>query len=281
MENKKDKISVHIVFTCLILVGLIVFFTPQPLTNKLQLTFFRIFKNPLSSFRNLAMAESKKKPTSNTVDQDNYIRLRNHLANSLQCLRQERQNIEQLTGLRQRYVWEGVNFVLADIITVFSDSSRSEFIINRGKNDGLAENQFVLGSDSIIGTIAELDSRTARVQLITDPRSKVAVKVGELDLQRIMHGSGDDTATIPLVSKRYKIEQGDIIYAEKKAGFLDVPMITAIVVQCKTAEENPLLWDIKVKPACDIVKLKNVAVIVMNPQEQLQADNTKKQDKQK
>ena len=30
--------------------------------------------------------------------------------------------------------------------------------------------------------------------------------------------------------------------------------------------KNPSLWDITVKPGCDITKLSNVAVIIMNPQ---------------
>ena len=36
---------------------------------------------------------------------------------------------------------------------------------------------------------------------------------------------------------------------------------------CKSNDENPLLWDITVKPACDIKTLTDVAVIVMNPRQ--------------
>jgi hypothetical protein len=43
-------------------------------------------------------------------------------------------------------------------------------------------------------------------------------------------------------------------------------VITGTVAQCKSNDENPVLWDITVKPACDIEKITDVAVIVMNPE---------------
>jgi cell shape-determining protein MreC len=43
-------------------------------------------------------------------------------------------------------------------------------------------------------------------------------------------------------------------------------MIVGEVQQCKRDNKNPALWDITVKPSCDITKLNNVAVLLMNPQ---------------
>ena len=275
MVKKQSKISERTLFACLILAGLIIFFVPQSFTNKLQFACVRVFNKPLSTCRNFTLAASNQQLLSDGVDQSKYIRLRNHLANNIQWLRQERQNVEKLSGLRNRSVWKGASFVLADVIITFTNISRSEFIINRGKNDGLAKGQFVLGTDSIVGTISDLDSRTARVQLLTDPRSRITVKIGELDLQCIMQGNGDNSASIQVISKKYKIENDDIIYVQKKPGFLDIPMIAGIVVQCKTDDENPLLWEIKVKAACDIQRLKSVTVIIMTPQEQKQRKNDK------
>jgi len=42
-------------------------------------------------------------------------------------------------------------------------------------------------------------------------------------------------------------------------------VIAGTVAQCKSNDENPLLWDITVKPACDIESLRDVTIIVMNP----------------
>jgi len=103
--------------------------------------------------------------------------------------------------------------------------------------------------------------------LITDPTSKIAVKIAELNVDRLMQGNGKNSAKVQLLSIKHKVKTGDIVYAGKKPGFLDAPMIIGTVVQCKRDDENPSLWDITVKPACDIERLNGVAVIVMNPQQ--------------
>lgn len=275
MAKKQSRICERTLFTWLILAGFVVLFAPQSLTNKLQFAFIRICNKPLSICRSFTLAADKRQSSANVVAQGKYLKLRNHLANNMQWLRQERQNVEKLSGLRNRAVWEGVDFVLADVITAFTDISRNEFIINRGRNDGLAQGQFVLNDLSIIGIISDIDSRTARVQLLTDPISRITVKIGELDLQGIMQGNGNGSARIELLPINRKIKIGDIVYARKKPGFLDTPMIAGIVVRCKTDNENPLFWDITVEPACDIQRLKTVTVIIMNPQEQNQAKNDK------
>jgi len=48
-------------------------------------------------------------------------------------------------------------------------------------------------------------------------------------------------------------------------GFLSTPVIVGTVAQCQSNKDNPLLWDITVKSACDIKTLTDVSVIVMNP----------------
>lgn len=248
------------VFIWLLLAGICVFFMPRRLTDNFRFAFMRVFREPLAICANLVNLSSSRQPQ--TVDLHKYIRLRNHLANNIQWLREERQKVETLSGIRGGSAWAGVSFVLADIITSFVYGPQSEFIINRGKNDGLSEGQFVLGEHSILGTIASLDSHNARVRLLTNTEATIPVKIGELDVQAIMQGSGNGMARVVMLPIKHKVKVGDIVYAQKKPGFLDVPMITGIVAQCKADEKNPLLWDLAVRPACDMETLHSVTVIV-------------------
>ena len=80
-----------------------------------------------------------------------------------------------------------------------------------------------------------------------------------------MQGTGSNSAKVQLLSIKHKVKIGDVVYARKKPGFLDAPMIIGTVAQCKRDDENPSLWDITVKPASDIERLNSVAVIIMNP----------------
>jgi len=266
MEKKQIKVSNRMLFTWFILAGFIFLFAPQNLTNKFQFAFARIFHWPLSIGRSIALSAHTQQSPTDIVSRNRYNKLRNQLANATQWLHQERQKVEKLSGLRSRSVWKGVNFVLADVIT-FLDRPNNKLIINRGENDGLAKGQFVLGDYGIIGTISDVDPRIAQVRLVTNPGSKIAVRIAELNVGAIMQGSGNNAAKVQLLSRKHKIKIGDVVCARKKPGFLDIPMIVGTVVQCEEDNENPLLWDITVKPACDIEKLNSVAVVVMNPQE--------------
>jgi len=211
------------------------------------------------------MTAQTQQPLTGAVSHSE-IQYLNYIANLEETLAQERKKLKMLSGLYNTYVWEGTDFALADVITKIVEGSRNELTIACRKTNGLDEGQFVLGDNSIIGTISDVSSRTASVKLFTDPTSSIAVKIGELDLKKWMQGNGNNTAKIPLVSIEHKIKKDDDVFARKKAKFLDAPVIIGKVAELKRDDKNPLFWDITVVPACDIGQLEDVAVIIMNPQ---------------
>jgi len=252
-------------FTWFMLAGFILLFSPQSLTNKFQFAFARIFRWPLSIGRNISLSAHTQPPLTGTVSRREFNQLQNHLANLEEQLLQERQKFENLAGLYNRYTWQGAEFVLADVITTSLGGSKNELLINCGEKQGLARGQFVLGNNSIIGTISEVDSRTARVKLVTDTTSQIEVEIEGLKIGRLMRGFGGNLAKVQLVQIEHRVRIGNKVFARKKPGLLDAPIITGTVTRCKKDDENPMLWDITVEPACEIEGLNNVAVIIMNP----------------
>lgn len=264
------SLSTRMLFTWFMLVGFIFLFAPQSLTSKFQFAFVRFFRCPLNVGRNVSLLAHTQKTLADAASRRENSQLQNRIANLEEELLQKHKKVEKLLGLRDRlYALDGANLILADVITASLDGMNSKLIINRGKNDGLAEGQFVLSENSVIGVVSDVSSRIARVKLVTDPASNIAVKIEGLDIGRIMQGDGRGAAKVQLLSTKHNIEVGSDVYACKKPGFLDAPMKIGTVAQCKRADENPLLWDITVKPVCDVEKLNDVTVIVMNPQEQL------------
>lgn len=205
-------------------------------------------------------------PTGNdVVSRREHDKLQHHLANVTEQLRQQQRKIQKLSGLRTRFGLEGACLVTADVITAPTDLA-NEIIINRGRNDGLAVGQFVISDNGIIGTISDVSAYKARVKLITDPACKIPVKIAELNVERLMQGNGNNTAKILQLQKEHKVKKGQAVYACKKPGLLDTPMIIGSVAECTRDDENPTLWDITVEPVCDLERLTDAAVIVMNPQ---------------
>jgi len=254
-------------FTWCMLGGLIFLFAPETWTSKFQFAFTRIFSWPLSVSRVVSLSARTQQQPTDVVGYSQYNQLQNHLANLTAELNQERQKVRTLSGLRDRRpALEGAGLVLADVITSSVGGLQNALIVNRGANDGLAKGQFVLADNSVIGTISTVASRTAEIKLITDPTSKIPVEIAELNVSRIMQGTGKYSARIQMLSIKHRVRVGDSVYACKKPGFLDTPLIVGKVAKCIRDDENPSVWDITVKPACDIEGLNSVAVLIMNPQ---------------
>lgn len=247
-------------FTWLMLGGLILLLAPQSLTGKLQLGFVRVFRWPLSMGGGVALTASTQQTSKDAVPRGEYVKLRNHCDNLEETLRRQREEFERLSWLHDTF-WEGADFVVADIM----DRTRSGLTVKYPRNASLVKGQYVLGDNSIVGTVSDFSHGTAHIKLFTDPKSEIPVKIGE-SVERMMKGAGDNSAKIPLLPKTNKIKVGDKIFASNnKTMFLDAPVIIGTVAQVKTSRKNPLLLDMTVKPACDIEELENVAIIIMNP----------------
>lgn len=266
-KGRLGSVSRGMVFTWFLLASLILLVAPQSSTGKFQFAFARIFHWPLSISRNISLSARTRQPLTDTVSQREHNQLQNHLANITEELLQKHRKVEELSGLRDRlYALQGAKLMLADVITG-SASGENKLIINRGESDGLDVGNFVLGDNSVVGTISEVSARTSIVRLITDPESNIAARVVGLNVETVIQGDGKDSVKVQLLSIKHKVRAGDDVYACKKPGFLDAPMKIGTIAKCKRDDENPLLWDITVKPACDIKELSDVAVIIMNPRQ--------------
>lgn len=240
------------------LAGLILLFTPQNLTNKFQFAFAHVFSRPLTIGRNITLSTRIEQPAGDAVSRREYNRLQNHLANVTAQRDQAYHKIEKLSGFAQKLPLEETRFALAYVLK----GSNTSVTINCGADYHLAKGQFVLGDNSIIGTISQVGTHTAKVKLITDPTSRIAVNVANQD--GILQGTGETSAKIPFIARKHKIKVGDPVFTAKKPGFSTVPWIIGKVGKCTTDDDNPLLWDITVEPVCEIATITDVAVIVMN-----------------
>ena len=256
MTHKWTHVSRRMLFIWFTLGGLIFLFTPS-LTGTLQLAYARLFAWPLEASRGLTLAA---RPVSHvdpvgSADCEKLVvlnkRLQNHVANLQAQLNEARKQIDALARLRALPQWDRTGFLLADVI-----AAPDAMFINRGRDDGVAVEQFVLGDLSVIGTVSDVSPHKARIKLITDPTSRIPVRIGQLEVPAVMQGR-----KIPLVPATHTVRKDDLVYA-RAPGRLDGPMVAAKVVQCHRDVENPLLWDITVEPVCDIATLEDVAVVV-------------------
>jgi len=275
MTGKWVKTSKRMTFTYCVLGGLIFLFSPASVTGRLQLTYARLFSWPLSVGRQVTVA-SRTAPvseTGRTIDthrqlqdklaelQVQHRKLRNHLANREAQLDEAQRKIDELARLRSVPEWNRMSFQQAGVISL-TGQGQSELMVDRGQDDGLAVGQYVLGDLSMIGVVSAVSAQTARIKLITDPTSRIPVRVEQLDARGVMEGRGSGTAEISQVPARQQARPGDRVYALNTPGFPGVPIVAAEVVDSRRDPDNPMLWSIRVRTVCDIANLTSVAVII-------------------
>ncbi|MBN1508873.1 MAG: hypothetical protein JW955_18645 [Sedimentisphaerales bacterium] len=268
MTQRWNRVSKRMLFTWCLLGGLIFLFAPSSLTSKLQLAYTYV-RWPLVAVRGPSLTSGIVSPlqairnTGTEKASAEHQRLLNHVSNLEAQLKEARQEIDDLGRVRAVPQWDRMTFLRADV-TVPSQNQDVLFI-NRGRNDGVAAGQYVMGDLSIIGTVSHVWTRTAKVELMTDQSSQIPVTIGELD--RVMKGRPGNVAKIPLVPASYAVTKGAKVYAKKMPGLLDVPIVAAEVKESRIDPEDPRVLDITVQPVCEIAALANVVVIVSAPQQ--------------
>jgi cell shape-determining protein MreC len=132
--------------------------------------------------------------------------------------------------------------------------------INRGRDDGIREGFYVLADNCVIGTIDQVSQAAATIKLITDPAAKMFVQT-EKGGAGIMTGSARNACRVQLAAK---VPAGQSIFAGKRPGLLDSPIMVGKVTACRSGS-IPMLYELTVQPACDYSKIDNVSVLIMNP----------------
>lgn len=256
-------------FTWLMLGGFIFLFAPSGVTSKLQLAYARVFRWPLARGRGLTIA-ARPTPLDGSVNAADYRRLaaehrklRNDYDNLKAELREAQRHRDQVAGLKQSLGWPEMKLHLAHVITDHGQADGG-LIIGRGPEDRVAVGQFVisLADYAIIGQVSDVFAKTAKVKLITDPTAKLEVSIGDLQIRAVMEGRGGGIAKVPWVAVSKPVAVGHAVYVGKAPGRLDVPIIAGRVTKCERDAEDPLFWDVTVRPVWDPASLTEVAVIV-------------------
>jgi len=238
---------------------------PHTMTSMLQFAFLDLFRLPIRSGRTIALAAQTVASTGGMVARRDYQtvvkqnqQLQNHIDTIEATLLQQQQQIGQLAGFRQVKAWERMAFLPADAVT---RTDPQHLLINRGTVDDLTKGHLVLADNAIIGTITGLGTHTAKVELVTSGTYKLPVSVQPSNVQGILCGRGDGFMEIR-VRPPCPAKVGETVYAQKIPGLLDAPMVVGTVVQCGVDDQEPVLWEIRVQPKCDLDHIGMVWVIV-------------------
>lgn len=264
MSRMNIRLTKPMLFTWLLFAGFILYLTPQSITNTFHFAFMRMAAPLLNFSRSVESLSStvvENPEPEKFVSRGEYTRLENARENLKAELLEMRRRLDAVTKVKNRFpALEGAAFVNADVIAVTHNRLGHRMTINRGRDDGIREGLYVLADNCVIGTIDQVSQAAATLKLMTDPGMKMFVQT-EKGVAGIMNGAGRDACRVQLGAK---VPVGQSVFAGKRPGMLDTPIVIGRVTECRSGSV-PLLYELTVRPACDYDKVDNVSVLVMSP----------------
>ncbi len=133
--------------------------------------------------------------------------------------------------------------------------------INVGAMQGVEKGMPVISSGAgLVGRIAAVGPRTAKVQLLTDPDSAVAALLQTSRVTGLVVGQPDGTLRMEYIPQEESIGVNDIVLTSGLGGILPKGLVIGQVVEVERMDYEPFQAAI-VRPAVDFSRLELVLVI--------------------
>lgn len=115
---------------------------------------------------------------------------------ALEELGRENERLREILGLRERLPHR---VVVAQVAARPHNQWFSSVTLDRGANDGLAPGMPVVNAQGVVGHVESVTANTARVLLLTDPKSAVGGVTVESEVPVLVEGTGDPSGREALV----------------------------------------------------------------------------------
>ncbi|MGH2724912.1 MAG: rod shape-determining protein MreC [Actinomycetota bacterium] len=175
------------------------------------------------------------------------------------ALERENEFFRQALDLEAR---EGFDLMGA---TVTADSvSNFEWAvwINRGSSDGVYPDQPVVTGAGVVGRVVKVAPSTAKVLLIIDPSSRIAVALASTGERGVLVGQRDDDLRLDLIEAGTEVQPGERVdTASYGAGSLFPPGISVGAVSLVESTETGDSMLILVRPVVDFSRLEYVFLV--------------------
>lgn len=170
--------------------------------------------------------------------------------------------LKKLLDFKQGYT--RFNMTGATVIARDYGSWTSTMVIDRGEDSGIKKYMPVIVPEGLVGYVSEVYKTSARVQLITDPRTSVGgiVQRPGSRVSSILKGDGDrsDVLVFGNIPKEADVIKGDVIITSGFGGVYPKGLLIGTVSKVAT-DKADVSQNALVKPAVDFSKLEEVFVI--------------------
>ncbi|MBN2207953.1 MAG: rod shape-determining protein MreC [Candidatus Coatesbacteria bacterium] len=166
---------------------------------------------------------------------------------------------------------ESRRFMLQACSVIGVDPSKlfSSVFIDRGSSDGLSRNMPAITYDGVVGKIVKVSPHAARVQLLTDTRSSVAVIAQRSRAPGILQGNGSSVCEMAYIDADADIKSGDVLLTSGLGGIfpsgLRVGRVRSVV-----KKEGAMTKSARVTVFVNVHQLEEVLILVAEQKEEIE-----------
>ncbi|MFQ5794037.1 MAG: rod shape-determining protein MreC [Candidatus Bipolaricaulia bacterium] len=172
--------------------------------------------------------------------------------------RHERENdrLRALLALQSRF---GFQAITAQVVGRSPDDWFETLTVNRGREDGVADGMVVVAPTGLIGRVRAAHARTALIELITAPNSRIGVLVNrtrEMGVTRGMIGK----LLLDFIEVDADLVEGDLLLTSGLSGIYPKDLVVGRV---KTIENSStdLFKSVEVEPVVNLGRLEEVMIL--------------------
>ena len=132
--------------------------------------------------------------------------------------------------------------------------------INRGESDGVFQGMSVVTPDGIVGQVVRATGGWADVALVTDPQSRVAVRVQRSRARGTAAGLGKGPLRLENMLRTEDVQEGDLIITSGTDGVYPPGLVVGKVTRLEKKEHGMFLEG-DLQPAVDTTRMEEVLVV--------------------
>lgn len=150
--------------------------------------------------------------------------------------------------------------IMVEVIGKELSPASSTITINKGSNDGVQKNMAVIASSGVVGKVQAALPGTAKIILLTDPGSTLAVRVQRNREEGLLEGKLVNCA-LKYVSYYADIQEGDLLVTSGLDGIFPKGLAVATVEKV-TKHEAKAFQTVVAKPAVSFSRLEEALVLL-------------------
>ncbi|OCG46530.1 rod shape-determining protein MreC [Gilliamella sp. Choc5-1] len=176
----------------------------------------------------------------------------------LEHLKHENDRLRELLGSPLRHDEQKM---AAQVLLIDTDPYVYQFVVNKGKQDGVYVGQPVVDEKGIVGQIYETAQSTSRAILLCDYQHAIPVQVLRNDISMVAVGNGcSNDLTLEFLSNNVDIKVGDVLVTSGLDGRFPEGYPVAVVssVKLDITDATPV---ITATPTADLKRLRYLLLL--------------------